>query len=199
MKSHEFRTTEFSFLAEMLFQMMQDFPEKLSNSVFPALLFVARVCSARSQFKRNSTKTQEGTVKYKKQMLRLIQALIKHSQQHVCEASASEPDHHTHTHTYVPTYKQQSGSCRPSPSGWTGGSRTPGWNNSLWKRRSSCDTTALSGRENEYEHGYSEVQTHSLQPLPSATTVVLTSTVMAGKTPMVMVKTKHTERAITQI
>lgn len=104
MKSHEFRTTEFSFLAEMLFQMMQDFPEKLSNSVFPALLFVARVCSARSQFKRNSTKTQEGTVKYKKQMLRLIQALIKHSQ-HVFEAPASEPDYHTHTHirTHIQT------------------------------------------------------------------------------------------------
>ncbi len=43
------------------------------------------------------------------------------------------------------------------------------------------------------------MQTHSLQPLPFSTTVVLTSTVMAGKTPMVMVKTKHTERAMTQI
>ncbi len=34
-----------------------------------------RVCSERSHFNRNYTKTQEGTVKYKKQMLRPIQAL----------------------------------------------------------------------------------------------------------------------------
>ncbi len=47
------------------------------------------------------------------------------------------------THTYVPRYKKQSGSCRPSPSGWTGGNRTPGWNKCLWKRQSRCDTTAL--------------------------------------------------------
>lgn len=43
------------------------------------------------------------------------------------------------------------------------------------------------------------MQTHSPQPFPFSATVVLTSTVTAGKMPMVTVKTKHTERAITQI
>lgn len=99
-----------------------------------------------------------------------------------------------HTHTYVPTYKQQSGSYRPSPSYWTGGSRTQGWNKFLWQETGQLWHFCR-------EHQYSEtthMQTHSLHALPLAI-VDLTSTVTAGKTPMVTVKTKHTERAITQI
>ncbi len=58
-----------------------------------------RVCSERSHFNRNFTKTQEGAVKYKKQMLRPIQALTAR----VWSAWAWL----SHTHTYPHTNSSQ--------------------------------------------------------------------------------------------
>ncbi len=92
MKSHEFRMTAYSSLAELLLQMMQDFPEKLSNCVFPALLFeyvqkdhTLTGISRKPRRGRSNTKSR-------------CSVRFKHSQP-VFESS--EPDYHTHTYPHT--------------------------------------------------------------------------------------------------